>query len=138
MAVGTADSGPSEHELRWFGVLVLVVFAAVGGVVLWRIESLRAAQLLWGVGCAFALIYYAFRPLRRPLHASWMRLTSPLAWAVSHLVLAVIYYGIISPIAVVMRLFGRDKLERRFEPAVNSYWIARDSGDDTARYLRQS
>ena len=37
-----------------------------------------------------------------------------------------------------MRLFGRDKLERRFEPAVNSYWIARDSGDDTARYLRQS
>jgi hypothetical protein len=138
MAVGTTDSGPSENELRWFGVIILVVFAAVGGVVLWRLESLCAALLLWSMGGAFALIYYAFRPLRWPLHASWMRLTSPLAWAVSHLVLAVIYYGIITPIAVVMRLFGRDKLERRFEPAVNSYWIARDSGEDTARYLRQS
>jgi hypothetical protein len=138
MTVGTAGNGPSERELRWFGVLVLAVFAAVGGVVLWRLESLRAAQALWGTGGAFALIYYAFRPLRRPLHASWMRLTSPLAWAVSHLVLAVIYYGIITPVAVVMRLFGRDKLERRFEPAVDSYWIARDPGEDTARYLRQS
>ena len=138
MTVGTMDRGPSERELRWFGVLVFVVFAAVGGVVLWRLESSRAAQVLWSVGGAFALIYYASRPLLRPLHASWMRLTSPLAWAVSHLVLAVIYFGIITPIGVVMRLFGRDKLERRFEPATDSYWIARESGEDTARYLRQS
>jgi len=138
MAFGTANSGPSEQELRWFGVIILVVFAAIGGVVLWRLESLLAAQVLWGIGGAFALFYYAVRPLRRLLHASWMRLTAPLAWAVSHLVLAVLYYGIITPIAVVMRLFGRDKLERRFDPAAGSYWLARRPQESTARYFRQS
>ena len=138
MAFGTAKIGPSARELRWFGVLVFGVFAAIGGVVLWRVESLLAAQVLWGIGCALALVYYAVRPLRRLLYASWMRLTSPLSWAVSHLVMAFIYYGVITPTAVVMRLFGRDKLGRRFDPATSSYWVVRRAGDSIGRYFRQS
>jgi hypothetical protein len=138
MAFGTAKSGPSERELRWFGVLVFGVFAAIGGVVLWRLESLLAAQVLWGIGGALALFYYAVRPLRRLLYASWMGLVSPLSWAVSHLVMAVIYYGVITPTAVAMRLFGRDKLERRFDPATSSYWVVRRAGDSIGRYFRQS
>jgi hypothetical protein len=138
MAFGTAKSGPSERELRWFGVLVFGVFAAIGGVVLWRLESLLAAQVLWGIGGALALFYYAVRPLRRLVYASWMGLVAPLSWAVSHLVMAVIYYGVITPTAVVMRLFGRDKLGRRFDPATSSYWVVRRAGDSIGRYFRQS
>jgi len=138
MAFGSAKREPSQRELRWFGLLVLAVFAVIGGVVLWRLASLRAAQVLWGIGGALALFYYGVPPLRRLLHTSWMRLTSPLAWAVSHLVMAVIYYAVITPTAVVMRLFGRDKLERRFGPGASSYWVARRSGDSIARYFRQS
>ena len=138
MAFGTANNEPSEHELRWFGVIVFAVFAAIGGVMFWRLELALTAQVLWGIGGAFALTYYAVRPLRRLLHASWMRLTAPLAWAVSHLVLAVVYYGVITPIAVVMRLFGRDKLERRPDPAAESYWLVRRPHESTARYFRQS
>jgi hypothetical protein len=67
-----------------------------------------------------------------------MRLTAPLAWAVSHLVLAIVYYVIITPIALTMRLFGRDKLERRFDAAADSYWIAHPPHKSTARYFRQS
>jgi hypothetical protein len=137
-AIDKAVGGPSERELRWFGVLVFAVFAVFGGVVLWQLESLLAAQVLWGIGVAFALVYYTVRPLRWPLHALWMRLTAPLGWAVSHLVLAVIYYGIITPVGLVMRLFGRDALTRRFEPAAESYWVVRDSDGKPARYLRQS
>jgi hypothetical protein len=138
MKSDTANSGPTEQELRWFGLIIFVLFAAIGGVVLWRLESWHAAQVLWSIGIAFALIYYAVRPMRRLLYAAWMRLTAPLAWAVSHLVLAIVYYGIITPIALMMRLFGRDKLERRFDAAADSYWIAHPTQESTARYFRQS
>jgi hypothetical protein len=118
--------------------MVLAVFGVVGGVVLWRLEALGAAQALWSIGGVFALVYYTVRPLRRPLYNVWMGLTRPIGWAVSHLVLAVVFYALITPIGSVMRLFGRDALERRFDPAAQSYWAARDPGDDTARYFRQS
>jgi hypothetical protein len=138
MKSDTGNSGPTEQELRWFGLIIFVLFAAIGGVVLWRLESWHAAQVLWSIGGAFALFYYAVRPMRRLLYAAWMRLTAPLAWAVSHLVLAIVYYGIITPIALMMRLFGRDKLERRFDADADSYWIAHRPQESTARYFRQS
>ncbi len=138
MATNPQDRGPSELELRWAGLLVFAAFGVIGGLVLWRLEALGAARVLWGIGGAFALLYYAVRPLRRPLYALWMTLTTPIGWAVSHLVLAVVYFGIITPIGSLMRLFGRDALERRLEPEAQSYWVAHDPGGDTGRYLRQS
>ncbi len=46
--------------------------------------------------------------------------------------------GVITPIALMMRLFGRDKLERRFDADASSYWIAHPKQESTARYFRQS
>ena len=56
----------------------------------------------------------------------------------SHLVLAVIYYLILTPIAIVMRTFGRDQLRLRFDASARSYWKEHDPAADTARYFRQS
>jgi len=138
MAIGFPDRTPSERELRWFGLLLLAVFAVFGGVAWWRFEAPAAARILVGVGLGLAVIHAAVRSLRRPLYDLWMRLTWPLGWAVSHLVLAVIFYGIIAPMGIAMRIFGRDRLTRRFDAAAESYWVAHDPGGEPARYLRQS
>ena len=61
-----------------------------------------------------------------------------LADGMPFVVLALIFYGIVTPIGVVMRLFGRDKLTRRFDAEATSYWVAHDPGGEPARYLRQS
>ncbi len=138
MASPIPNRTPSERELQWFGLIVLVVFGMLGSMALWRFDALGAAQVLWSLGAGIALGFYALRPLRRPIYGLWMRLTTPIGWAISNLVLAIIFYGLITPLGLVMRLFGRDKLERRFEPAAESYWVAHDPGGDTARYFRQS
>ena len=138
MATNLQDRGPSERELRLAGLLVFAAFGIIGGLVQWRFQALGAARVLWCIGGVFALLYSAVRPLRRPLYSLWMTLTTPIGWAVSHLVLAVIYFGIITPIGSLMRLFGRDALEQRVEPKAPSYWVAHDPGGDTDRYFRQS
>jgi len=129
---------PTRGEERWFGVLLLTVFVVIGIVVFWQLESLRAARVLWGIGLGLALLYYGVRPLRRPLYYGWMRLVYPIGWVISHVTLAIVYYGIMTPIGLVMRLFGRDKLERRLDPKAESYWSGRAPADDPERYLRQS
>ena len=129
---------PTERELRWFGALLLAVFAVLGGLVYVQTGALRVAGTLWGVGAALALLLAWLPPLRRPTYDAWMALVSPVGWAFSHLVLAVVFYGMITPVALVFRLFGRDKLERRADPSAESYWVAHDPGGDAARYFRQS
>jgi hypothetical protein len=52
-------------------------------------------------------------------------------------VLAMVYYGIFTPIGLGLRLMGRDPLRRRFDPQARSYWVDRRAPADVKRYFRQ-
>jgi hypothetical protein len=128
---------PSTAERKWFGVMAFAFFALVGAILSWRLGTRTAAYVLWGFGAALALLYYSIRPLQVPLYKGWMHLVSPVGWVVSHLLLGLIYFGVVTPIGVCMRLFGRDKLERRFV-ALETYWTAHPTDIEPGRYFRQS
>jgi len=61
-----------------------------------------------------------------PFNRAWMKFGALLHHVVSPVVLGVIYFGIFTPVGVVMRAFGRDVMCRRFEPAQPTYWVRRD------------
>jgi hypothetical protein len=61
-----------------------------------------------------------------PLNRAWMRFGELLHRVVSPLVLGLIFFGLFTPVGMVMRAFGRDAMKRRFEPQVPSYWVKRD------------
>jgi hypothetical protein len=67
-----------------------------------------------------------------------MRFGELLGRVVSPLVLAVIFYGLFTPVGMVMRLAGRDAMARRFEPGLKTYWLKRDPpgpADDSYRNM---
>jgi hypothetical protein len=49
----------------------------------------------------------------------------------------VVFYGVLTPIGLLMRLFGRDPLNRTFDRSATSYWIEHDPGSDLDRYFQQ-
>jgi hypothetical protein len=65
-----------------------------------------------------------------------MRLTFPVGWVLSHIILDVAYLAVIAPIGSVLRLF-HDPMQRRFDRKANSYWIPREQPERT-RYFRQT
>jgi hypothetical protein len=138
MALVEFNRKPSNTELRWFGIIVLGFFAILGAIALWQFESPRWSRILWGTGLILAAAYYSVRPLRMPFYLLWMNAVAPIGWLLSHAVLAIVYFGIVTPMGLIMRLFGRDALTRRAEPMRNSYWTEHDPGTDTARYFRQT
>ena len=129
---------PSPQQLRWFGLLLLLFCVAVGALLGVRLASLELAAGLAGLGLALAALYYAVRPLRLPMYLAWMRVTRPLGVAFSVLLLGVIYFLVVTPIGLAARLFGRDALGRRFDPAAQSYWTRHSRSAEPGRYLRQS
>ena len=132
------NRAPSESQLRWFGAVPPAFFSVVGALLLWRLDSWLAAQILWGAGLTLAVLFYLVRPFRLPIYLGWMHAVAPIGWTVSHLVLAAIYYLVLTPTGVIMRIFGRDLLKRRLDASARTYWSGHDPGADTARYFRQS
>jgi hypothetical protein len=73
----------------------------------------------------------------KPIYTVWMVAVFPIGWLVSLILLAVVYYGVVTPIAVLFRLIGRDSLQRHSPPEGGSYWQPKPAPQDPGRYLRQ-
>jgi hypothetical protein len=73
----------------------------------------------------------------KPIFVGWMYASFPIGFVVSHIVIGVIFYLVITPIGLMMRLFGRDTMYRSFDREAATYWVSHDPGLDRARYLRQ-
>lgn len=137
MAVIEIKKDPSRKELAWLGALFALFFAAIGAMAYWRFGTPETAFRLWGIGAAVSVLYYAIPPIRKPLYLGWMYAAFPIGWTISHVLLGITYYLVLTPIGLVIRLLGRDPLERRFEPQRETYWSRHQPDADPARYFRQ-
>ena len=137
MALIEFKKNPSHRDLAWFGALLILFLGAVGGLLWLKTGSLAVAAVPWGIASLVAPLYYVVPTVRRPLYLAWMYATLPIGWLVSYSLLAVLFYLIITPIGLTMRLLGRDPLQRRFDLATQSYWTRHHPSGDSARYLRQ-
>jgi protein-S-isoprenylcysteine O-methyltransferase Ste14 len=127
----------SRKELAWFGVLLLA-FLGIVGLLVWRTTgALTAPRYIWGAGVLLATLYYAVPPLRRPMFLGWMYAAYPIGWVVSHVLLGIIYFGLLTPIGKLMAVFRYDPMERRFDRDAASYWIERERNTDPTQYFRQ-
>ena len=129
---------PGTRDLRLFGCLTGVALALLTAVVAWRLGHVPAfAKVTWPLaGVLFLLGALCPGALLWP-YRCWMRVTVPVGLGLQCLALAVFYYGVLTPVGLGFRLFGRDPLHRRFEAERPSYWDAHRSVDDQRRYFRQ-
>ena len=137
MSLLEINLSPSKRELKWFGLLMLLWFGVIGGIVFATTRTFAIPNVLWTVGAVLCITYYAVRPLRKPLFMGWMNAAFPIGWTVSHLILAIVYFVVVTPIGLAMRLFGKNRMHPRLDREADSYWIRHRTGGDTARYFRQ-
>jgi hypothetical protein len=110
------------RQLRHFGYLVGGIFGLIGlWPVVWRHQNPR----LWALALAVALVVPALVAPRilAPVYRVWMAAGEVLAWINTRILLGLVFYGIVTPIGLVMRLTGRDPMRRQLEPSGESYRI---------------
>ncbi len=108
---------------RAFGIVFAVVFTLIGLFPLLDGGAVRAWSLIIaGAFLAAALV----RPrLLAPLNRLWFLFGKALHRVVNPLVMGLIFFVAVTPTALIMRLVGKDPLNRRFEPKARTYWIDR-------------
>lgn len=120
---------------RSFGTVFVVFFTLLGAWSWWRGGD---RHLWWFALSALVLLFTLLAPgLLTPFNRAWMKLGDLLNRIVSPLVLGVMFYGLITPIALAMRLAGRDSLYRQFDAQTESYWVKRDPPGPDPESLKQ-
>lgn len=104
-----------------FGLLFFGVFFALALYAHYKNEATAIIGLLLFVSSFFLISSFFFQALLTPLNKAWFMLGLALGKVVSPIVLGIIFFGLITPIALLARLMGRDELKLK-RPKKSSYW----------------
>ena len=108
---------------RAFGFAFAAVFSIVA---LWPLIGGNNPRMWAGIVAAVFLAVALIRPsLLRPLNLIWFRFGMLLHRVVSPLVLGLMFFASVTPIALIMRLLGKDPLQLKFDPDAKTYWLPR-------------
>ncbi|WP_426411914.1 SxtJ family membrane protein [Bradyrhizobium ganzhouense] len=117
---------------RRFGLTFCAVFLALGACAAIKGKIAAAYVSLFAVGVAFGSIALTVPRILAPPNLLWFYFGELLGQIVSPLVLGIIYFGLLVPIAFIARLLGRDELHLKRRP-VASYWMNRNPPGPTAQ-----
>jgi hypothetical protein len=128
----------SQKVLRQFAGISLVLFGTLFALS-WYRHSGHPTVAAWIAGSLAVLIGIPglISPsLVRPVYLGAMAITRPIGHVISFLMLGIIYFGFITPLAVLFRLMRRDSLARQ-RGEVSTYWTTKPEPSDSRSYLRQ-
>ncbi len=137
MAMIDINWNPSRRELRQFAGLLAVLGPLAGTYMWWRHDAGTTGTYVAAAGLVLGGIGFALPALLRFVYVGWMIAVFPIGWTISHAILALIFYTVITPIGLVMRLVRRDPMHRTFDREAKTYWLDRDPSPPNARYFRQ-
>ena len=140
------DWNPDEKTLRQFGWVALVGFGLVA-LLAWQEWLIFAFGLgdarpmvaggLLGLGVLIALIALVYPKANKPFFLGLTLLAFPIGFVLSYVILSTLFFVIIAPMGIVMRLVGHDPMNRSIDPDAESYWTPARPTPPNARYFKQ-
>lgn len=131
----------TEKQLRGFARLLPFALAAVAGVLWYRTGVPPTEWPAWAYALVATLLLWALAgmvspPAIRPLYRLLVWLTWPIGLVLSTVLLAILFYLVVTPIGLALRLSGRDPLHRKRPSSDESLWRERRSDAPAGRYSR--
>lgn len=124
----------SRSEGRRFAIPVGLAFLALSGVMLWRGHEI----LFWvfaAAGGAFVLAGLLVPSQLGPVYRTWMGLALAISRVTTPIFMAIVYFLVITPTGLVMRLLGHNPLHHK--QGNGSYWVPRDEERGDSDLQRQ-
>ncbi|MFZ5516471.1 MAG: SxtJ family membrane protein [Candidatus Zhuqueibacterota bacterium] len=127
----------TTKQLVTFGI-AFSLFLALLGYIQFRNENELSYNFLWGVAILNLVTTLTYPGAIKPLYRVAMFIAHILGWVNTRLLLGLIYYLVFTPIAIVIKLTGRDPLDRKFDRNAPTYWKTREKTESPReRYLKQ-
>ena len=114
-----------QNSNKSFGLLFFIVFLIIG---LWPIKNGDSLNIYFiAISITFLILGLINSKLLSPLNKIWIKLGEVLGIIISPIVMFLVYFIILTPVSLIVRLFGKDLLGLKFFKKDESYWIIRKS-----------
>jgi len=133
------DEEPSKTGSdRAFGCTVGTILSAIGGTKIYMAGSFPLIPCLVALAGAVLLLFGIFAPSRlSALKRTWLKLGGVIAQLINPIVLALLFFFVVTPMALVMRIAGKRPLRLAPDHAASSYWIYRSAPQTEASSMRR-
>jgi len=136
MSLDTIDP-QNRTEQRKFGFGLCAVLLVLAGIRWWLADTQPALLLM--LAATFFIVSAVLPWALRPLLAGWIKVVVVINWIVTRALLSFVFYAMITPARLVLKLAGDDPLKRQWEPAARTYWEdAEPQPEELDAYLGQS
>jgi len=138
MSLIKINRSPSPRELRSFATIALIASALISLLLhLLKGLSIQWAAIIFAAGVVIFISRLVSLRLTRIFYLALILLTFPIGFCVSFILLAAFYFLVLTPLAIVFRLLGRDPLRRKSSPSEKSYWLTHRQPEGLDRYFQQ-
>ena len=113
----------SQSSNKSFGLLFFIIFLILG---LWPLKNGENLNFFFiTVSVIFLLLGLINSKLLSPLNKLWIKFGEILGIIIAPLVMALIYFVILTPVSFIVRILGKDLLGLKFLKEKETYWIKR-------------
>jgi hypothetical protein len=125
---------PDARELRRFAIAMLVGFFVLGALSAWRTKGIGTGSIvLWSIGVTLAIA--AFVPkLGRIAYLAVYLPTSIIGYVVSNVMLGLMFFLVITPLGIIMKLMGKDVLQQRRQNRTTQWTPVKESRNEDSYY----
>lgn len=135
--IQAVEREPTSRDLTILALLFLGILSVIGAYkFFWKGSD---SWYYWvGAGVVLAGLRL-IPPVFRQLYGLWLRFSVILGYFVSRIILVITFFIAVLPIGILMRILGKDPMERKLDPQAPTYWIKRDEQEDYSieRYEKQ-
>ena len=130
------SNSTDTKEIQKFGVIAFIFFGLLCGLGVWTKKLLPA--YFFGFLSMIGFSFIVAPQKMRPIYGTWLRIAHFLGRVVTTLILAIAYYVVITPAALIKRLFGGAPLPIKLDKKGSSYWVNRNEpAQPKERFLKR-
>ncbi len=113
----------NKAGLRRFALIMALIIGPLFGVVLPWLFSLSYTTWPWVIA-GLLVVWGTVAPASLgPIYKGWMKVGYAIGWLNSKIILSIVFYLLLFPVGLMMRLFGHDPMQRKLDSTANSYRV---------------
>lgn len=113
----------NKQELKKFGLMMAGVISLLFGLIFPFLGNQTYPLWPWTIAAVFTIVSLVHPKLLNRVYHIWMKIGHILGWINTRLILAVLFFGILTPIGLLLRILNKDPLFKKIEPNAVSYRV---------------